>query len=115
MKRNHSDHKRNMNSSNSRERHSRRRDEDSDEDISDDDISDNNDGIADSDYDDEDVDDSLSTKSSRIHQNNHRGRHQNSGRSNTRPARDSSRPRTSVRFFLSRTKLIIHQCLQGSR
>ena len=99
MKRNHSDHKRNMNSSNSRERHSRRRDEESEDDISDDDISDNHDEIVDSEYDDEDVDDSLSTKSSRIHQNNHRGRHQSSNRSNSRPVRDSSRPRSSVRYF----------------
>ena len=93
-----------MNSSNSRDRHSRRRDEESDDDISDDDISDNNDGIGDSEYDDEDVDDSLSTKSSRIHQNNHRGRHQSNNRSNSRPLRDSSRPRSSVRCF-SKLKL----------
>ena len=95
MKRNHSDHKRNMNSSNSRDRHSRRRDEESDEDISDDDISDNDNGIVDSEYDDEDVDDSLSTKSSRIHQQ--RGGRQSSSR-NARRGRDSSRPRSTVRF-----------------
>ena len=86
-----------MASSSSRERHSRTRDGDSDEDISDDDISDNNEGLGDSDYDDEDVDDSLSTKSSRIHQN--RTRHQSSSRSHARPVHDSSRPRSSVRFY----------------
>ena len=85
-----------MPASSSRGGHSRSRDVNSDDDISDDDISDNHDGIGDSEYDDEDVDDSLSTKSSRIHHN--RGHHQ-SNRSNTRPARDSSRPRSTVRYF----------------
>ena len=88
-----------MPASNSRGGHSRSRDVNSDDDISDDDISDNHDGIGDSEYDDEDVDDSLSTKSSRIHHN--RGHHQNN-RSNTRPARDSSRPRSTVRYFCFR-------------
>ena len=83
-----------MPASNSRGGHSRSRDVNSDDDISDDDISDNHDGIGDSEYDDEDVDDSLSTKSSRIHHN--RGHHQ----SNRRPARDSSRPRSTVRYFV---------------
>ena len=95
-KRNRSGDKRSMPASNSRGGHSRSRDVNSDDDISDDDISDNHDGIGDSEYDDEDVDDSLSTKSSRIHHN--RGHHQNN-RSNTRPARDSSRPRSTVRYF----------------
>ena len=95
MKRNRSGDKRNTTSSNSRERHSRTRDGESDDDISDDDISDNQDGL--SDYDDEDVDDSLSTKSSRIHQQG--GRHQNINRSHSRPVRDSSRPRSTVRDY----------------
>ena len=94
-KRNRSGDKRSMPSSNNRGGHSRSRDVNSDDDISDDDIS--NDGIGDSEYDDEDVDDSLSTKSSRIHHN--RGHHQ-SNRSNTRPGRDSSRPRSTVRYFV---------------
>ena len=98
-KRNRSGDKRSMPASNSRGGHSRSRDVNSDDDISDDDISDNHDGIGDSEYDDEDVDDSLSTKSSRIHHN--RGHHQNN-RSNTRPARDSSRPRSTVRYFCFR-------------
>lgn len=93
-KRNRSGDKRSMPTSNSRGGHSRSRDVNSDDDISDDDISDNHDGIGDSEYDDEDVDDSLSTKSSRIHHN--RGHHQ----SNRRPARDSSRPRSTVRYFV---------------
>ena len=95
MKRNRAGDKRNITSTNRRERHSRSREEESDEDISDDDISDNNDGLDDSEYDDEDVDDSLSTKSSRI--NHHRGRHQSSSRSNHKAMNDSSRPRSSVR------------------
>ena len=108
-KRNRSGDKRSMPASNSRGGHSRSRDVNSDDDISDDDISDNHDGIGDSEYDDEDVDDSLSTKSSRIHHN--RGHHQNN-RSNTRPARDSSRPRSTVRYFVFDGFLICNSLIQ---
>ena len=89
--------KRNIASSSSRGRNTRARDGASDDDISEnDDISEDNDGLRDSDYDDDDVDDSLSTKSSRIHQQ--RGGRQSSSR-NARRGRDSSRPRSTVRVL----------------